>query len=529
MTRALLKKQLLEVFSWLYSNKKTGKRRSRKGIIGYAALYFVLFALLGVCFWFIGDLLCEPLISVDLGWFYWCIMALIATFLGVFGSVFNTYSSLYQAKDNDLLLSMPIPVSRILTARLSGVYAMGLMYELIVMIPAQIVWLYTAPLSVLGVVNVVLLPLLLSGLVLVLSAVLGWVVALISAKLKNKSVLTVITSLIFFAGYYYLSAQTGTILQAFIENAEALSGKMQMLFYPLYHMGSAAEGKPLSMLFFTGFIALLLCLTYLILSRSFLKLATANAGSVKKAYKDNMVKPHTISKALLLKEWMRFSGNSTYMLNCGLGIILMPIMAIVLFWKADVLLPLLTSEFVKPYVPLIALVAPLLTLSTTYITAPSVSLEGKSLWLLQSLPVRGKQILQAKLRLQLLLAMPSAAILVLAEEILLRPEPLYALLIPVNTALFAVLTALLGLILGLKMSNFQWTSEIVPIKQGASVGLTLFGGWLIVVALGVLYYLLRNTLSMSTYFLIITVLFAVSCTILLHWLLTKGARLFETL
>ena len=35
---------------------------------------------------------------------------MLAIVLGAFGSVFNTYSSLYLAKDNDLLLSMPIPV-----------------------------------------------------------------------------------------------------------------------------------------------------------------------------------------------------------------------------------------------------------------------------------------------------------------------------------------------------------------------------------------------------------------------------------
>ena len=43
--------------------------------------------------------------------------------------------------------------------------------------------------------------------------------------------------------------------------------------------------------------------------------------------------------------------------------------------------------------------------------APSVSLEGKSLWLLQSLPVTPWQVLRAKLRLQLLLtAIPVLAV-----------------------------------------------------------------------------------------------------------------------
>ena len=36
-------------------------------------------------------------------------------------------------------------------------------------------------------------------------------------------------------------------------------------------------------------------------------------------------------------------------------------------------------------------------------TAPSVSLEGKSLWLMQSLPVTPWQVLRAKLTMQLLL------------------------------------------------------------------------------------------------------------------------------
>ena len=35
MTKTLIKKQMLEVFSWLYQNKKTGKNRDKKGIIIY--------------------------------------------------------------------------------------------------------------------------------------------------------------------------------------------------------------------------------------------------------------------------------------------------------------------------------------------------------------------------------------------------------------------------------------------------------------------------------------------------------------
>ena len=39
MTKALLEKQMLEVFAWIYKDKKTGKNRSKNGIIGYIVLY----------------------------------------------------------------------------------------------------------------------------------------------------------------------------------------------------------------------------------------------------------------------------------------------------------------------------------------------------------------------------------------------------------------------------------------------------------------------------------------------------------
>ena len=159
MTKALLRKQMMEVFSWLYKDKKSGKIRNAKGVAGCVLLYLLLFGFLGVMFGVAAVTLCKPLLLADMGWLYWCLMGLIAIFFGVFGSVFNTYSSLYQARDNDLLLSMPIPISRILLIRLSGVYAMGLMYEMIVMIPTVLIWFMTAPFSVMGMIFALLIPL----------------------------------------------------------------------------------------------------------------------------------------------------------------------------------------------------------------------------------------------------------------------------------------------------------------------------------------------------------------------------------
>ena len=529
MMKALFKKQMLEVFSWLYKNRKTGKHRSVKGIVGSVVLYLFLFGFLGAIFYVVADMLCVPLVASKVGWLYWCLMGLITIFLGVFGSVFNTYSSLYSAKDNDFLLSLPIPTSQILFVRLFGVYAIGLMYELIVFIPTALVWFMKAPFSLAGTICIALIAFLLSVFVLVLSAILGWMVAFIAGKLKHKNMITVFLSLAFIAAYYYVYGKAYSILQSILANAEAVGDRLKSVLYPLYQMGRAAEGNIPSMLIFTAIIGGLFLIVYAVLSHSFLSLATANRGNVKKAYKKDKFKTRTVDGALLQKELRRFMGSANYMLNCGLGIIFMPIVAGMLLWKAWMIREILLSPFLQQYAPLLAVGGICMIATMNDITSPSVSLEGKNLWIAQSLPVSSKQVLAAKLKLHLLLTVLPAIPLLAVVEWLLRPNMAFAALIPVATLLFIVFMATLGLCVNLKIPNLNWTSEIVPIKQSMSVMIALFGGWIIIAALAVIYGFLGYVLSPLVYLVLISAVFLILDILLLRWLFTRGAKIFCTL
>ncbi|MDD6610662.1 MAG: hypothetical protein PUE91_00395 [Clostridiales bacterium] len=531
MTKALFKKQMMEVFSWVYQDKKAGKNRSARGIAGYVLLYLVIFGFLGGVFYIVADMLCEPLVTVDLGWLYFAIMGLIALFMGVFGSVFNTYASLYQAKDNDLLLSMPIPSGTILMVRLAGVYVMGLMYELIVMIPTVMAWFFAADVQLAAGICTLLIPLVLSVLVLVFSAVLGWIVALISSRLKHKNIMVVILSLIFIAAYYYCYGHAYQILQHILANPQAAGERARSMLYPLYHMGLAAEGHMLSMLIFTAMVGVLFGIVYVVLSRSFLKIATTNRGTARVKDKAHPMKAHTVSQALLFKEYRRFVGSANYMLNCGLGIVVMLVSAGALLWKAEQIREMMSAMFLgyTELLPLVAAGAICLLAAMNDITAPSVSLEGRNLWLIQVLPVSGKQVLMAKLQLHLLLTLVPAAVLTAAVEWVLQPGWAFAIAIPVVVVLYVLVMAAFGLFVNLHMPNLHWTSEIIPIKQSMGVMISLFGGWVAVVVLAGLYYLLAGILSPLAYLLCTAVLLMVLAVILLSWLQTRGARMLETL
>ena len=285
-------------------------------------------------------------------------MGLVSVALGVFGSVFNTFSSLYLAKDNDMLLAMPVPPSSILVSRLAGVYVMGLMYELIVMIPTLIVYFIFSQPNAAGVIFSILIPLILSVVVLTLSCILGWVVAKISTKIKHKNIITVVLSLIFLAIYYYVYAKAYSMLQVMLENPEVTGNKVKSILYPFYHMGLASQGNVLSMLIFTAITAAFFFIVYIVLSRSFLKLATASNGTPKAKYKEKALKANSVGKALVKKEMRRFTGSATYMLNCGLGTIIMPIAAVVVLIKGGDFMPMLEAFFVDTPAAMVITVKP---------------------------------------------------------------------------------------------------------------------------------------------------------------------------
>lgn len=531
MTKALLKKQMLEVFAWIYKDRKTGKNRSKNGIIGYIILYIFIFGFLGSIFYNVAKILCAPLAQAGLGWLFFAIMGLISVALGVFGSVFNTYSSLYLAKDNDMLLATPVPPSAILISRLSGVFVMGLMYELIVMIPTLIVYFIFATPNVIGIIFTVLISLILSVTVLTLSCILGWVVAKVSAKIKRKNIITVVLSLAFIAIYYYVYAKAYSMLQLILQNPQITGDKVKSILYPFYHMGLASQGNALSMLIFTAITAAFFAIVYVILSRSFLKLATASNGTAKAKYKEKTLKVKSVGKALVGKEMRRFTGSATYMLNCGLGIVFMLIAGVLILIKHSVIYETVYGMFgeYKSLIPLMAAALICMITSMNDITAPSVSLEGKSIWLIQSLPVTAWQALRAKIRLHIILTLVPSLILGVCVSIVLKVSIPSAILILAATSLFVLFTALVGLSLNLKMPNLKWTNETVPVKQSMSVLITLFGGWAVVLALGVIYFALRHFISPTVYLIIICAMMLALCSALYVWIKNKGSRIFAAL
>lgn len=105
-------------------------------------------------------------------------------------------------------------------------------------------------------------------------------------------------------------------------------------------------------------------------------------------------------------------------------------------------------------------------------------------------------------------------------------EMLLALLV---SGLFVALMAMVGLVLGLKMPNLTWTNENAPIKQSISVMIAMFGGWILCVGMGALYFIGGWIIGAAVYLAMVAVLFAglgIGCYV---WLKKRGTEIFRWL
>ena len=532
MLRVLIKKQLAEVFKGYFYDSKKNRMRSKWAIAAYFILFFaIMVGFLGGMFTVLSSSICSGLAFLGMEWLYFTLMGGIAIALGAFGSVYNSYSALYLAKDNDLLLSLPIPARTIVASRLVNVYLLGAMYAATAFLPALIVYWITAGATAGHLFGGILALLIVTMIVLLLSCVLGLGVAKISLKLKNRSFITVLASLLFIGGYYFFYFRANNFIRELLLNAEVYGEKIKGAAYGLYLFGRVGTGDWAAAAICTAVTALLCALVWHLISRSFLSLAGGSAGTAKKRYAEKPVRQKTVFRALLGKEFGRFTSSANYMLNCGLGTLLLPAGGVLFLLKGRGIYETLDAVFGgRPGTPAVLLCAMLLMLSSmNNMAVPSVSLEGKNLWIPQSLPVSPGQILRAKASMQLILTGIPMLFASLCAAWASGGSPAVRILLVAVPLAHTAFSALAGLYVGVRMPVLTWTNEVAPIKQSGAVAIVLFGSWGICVALAGLYLLAGYRIGAVPYLLLWAVLFAAGALAVLRWLDNRGSRIFAEL
>lgn len=536
MFKALLWKQKMELKHVYLGGRKrktasvAGKKRGTGFIILFAFLYLTMLG----SFFAISAGVGSGILPLGLDWVYFLIMNVITFLAGIVGSVLTTYTMLFKATDNEFLLAMPIPPIKILTARMVSVYVMGLIYESMVLIPAIIFYFIAGSPTVLAVIFCILGLFVLGFLILVFGCFFGWVIALIASKLKNQKILTVIISVLFIVVFMYLRFAASSIIRSLAEHAASIGDAVKGWGYPIYSLGLGMSGDVVGFLVFTAITAVLFFLTCFLMSRSFLKIVSTKNEAVSKTFSESQIRTGNTKAALRRKEFKRFTGSPTYMVNCGLGALFLLAGAVFLLIKmGDIRMmadsfaqtnPLLAKMF-----PVAGAFAICILASFCDIAAPAISVEGKGIWVLQTLPVDPYDVLKAKLFVHVSITGIPALICAIVVGIVLRGNVLTYIAVILCAVVFVIFSGSAMLALDLKRPMLDWTNEAQPIKQSINVVISMFGGMILAAIFAALYLLLGRFLGAEIYILICTVVMAIFTVLIHKWFCTKGRAIFATL
>ena len=538
MIWTLIKINITALFAGLFRKGRSGKKRSRKTVVFicllafYLAFTFMMF--MGVMF----NSLVSPFFEVGIGWFYFSLVGLSIFSLCFFSIIFMVQPQLFAARDNELLLAMPIKPSTIVAGRLSALLIIEYIFAIIVLFPAFMVLHmrgFTLLMPPLGIAFFFLAAVLVPLLSLALGCFVGWLIALLSLRVtRGRTVIMLFLSVFFLSAYVLVFSGLNDHIAMLVDQGAEMADDMRRTLPPVYHLGIAVEeGNVFSFAVFALFVLTPFAAMCVLLSLSLFKLSASLRGR-KTEYRDKPVLMLSARSTLLLKELRRYWSLPMYILNASLGVLAtIGATAVLIFQPSLFLSPLEEILEIVPDVEIgmigVIMLSAIAILNN--VSAPSVSLEGKHLWIPKCMPVLPGDILLAKASMHIIVCgIPS----LLAGIVCIFALPVRGFLPVILTIVLpfalTVMSALIGVAMNLRFPRFDWTNPIQPVKQGLSSILTLFGGIGVIVALIFIYALFFSFWISIDLFLVICLAASIIVSAAVHsYLKNAGSRKFEEL
>ncbi len=446
-------------------------------------------------------------------------------------SIFQMPAYLFGSKDYDMLAALPIKSSHIIAGKLLPLYLTNLGYSLAFCIGLFAAYIEASGDGVLFCIKAFVCVLFIPLLPMAIAALLTWLCERIAAKFNAQNVFRLISSVfVMLALMFVMFYITGGSFANVPASKQIYTSIGSVLVTARFFAEGLAQGNILHMLW-SILISLAAGVIFVVLFGRGYKSMTSGrmAAGKSRGYTANDLKTGTVRSALVKKEISYFFSNTNYALNSGIGVVLFTIAAIALAIFGG---KLLGGMGVPPEAIAAAVAAAGASFTTmmSAVTAPSISLEGPTLWLIKSIPVKTREIFLAKLWSAIIIVLPLTVIDGLVICIALGAGIFDTLALVLYLVSLCFFSQLFGLSIGIKHANVTWLNDIVPIKQGSAIMLTVLLGMLIGFAL--IAAILFLSISFGAFIPVtlgFAVIMAVISALLWNSICKKGVKRFAAL
>lgn len=451
-----------------------------------------------------------------------------------FTSIFKAQGILFASKDYEMLMSLPIKQSVVLASKMIQILLLNYLFMALCLIPPSIVYFSKVSIEPIFFGYLIVVFLFAPLLPIVAASIIAFILSYISSKVKYKNLVIVVGSLLALALIMIASTNINSIIGAVVENGESIKigiGKVYPL--ALYFTNALANLSFVDLLKF-ALASLIPFIIFLIIFNKAYKNINSKLGENFKSsnYKLTALKTKSPLMALIKKEVKRYLSSPIYILNTSVGLLLVTMASVyILFFGTDMIGQIMAMEgmeIAESMIPLMMIGVITFAVIMSSTTNSTISLEGKNLWILKSLPIAETEIFKAKIAVNLMLLLPIILLNAIILLIGLKLNLVNLLWIIIIPSLYAFIISISGLIINLKFPKLDWVTEVSVVKQGVSVMLTLLLGFIVVlIPVGVLIGF--KITNINLYLSGLSVALIAVIFILGTILKTKGKELFNEL
>ena len=431
-------------------------------------------------------LIAKPLSKIGLTHIMLSMMIMFVSLYTIIEGFYKSQGMLFECKDNDLLLSMPLEKRTVFFVRMFKFYLFQLMYDSLFILPAIIIYAYFENPGIkfylMSLVMLILLPI----IPLIVASLIGYIIKLISINFKKPKNVQTIISMLLLISIFYFSFNMESLVNNIVNKANIINDVITKIYYPINLYLSLINKFDILKLLKLILINIVPFIIFIYLGSIyyFKIIFKSKKSDIKKSNRALTFKRKNVIFSLTKKEMKTYFGIPVYIVNTLFGMVLMIILTILLCTNVDKFISLLqsssdiviTPNLINKYAPIFFIQMILFTGFMTQITCSSISLEGKTFNILKSYPINEKKIFISKVLFSLFLTIPIILLCSLIFLINYKVKSIYIIYILLFSFLTPLFSALLGLFINLKYPKLKWNNETEVVKQSTSTMICTFTG-----------------------------------------------------
>ena len=535
---SLLKATMSQDMS-LFRIKARNESRARKIVLPIVLALLVMFS--------VGSyvaILAEKLAPSHLTYIVLTIFIMVTSLLTIIEGVYKSQGILFEARDNELLFSLPITQSKIFFIRIFKLITFQFLYNSLFMLPAIIVYAMYEKTNVsfylISTVMLVLLPIIPT----ILGCIFGYIIKGLSAKFKARNIMQVLFTSLILLGIFYVSFNMQGMVANIVQNANSIQEIITKIYYPAGLYINLIQNFNILDLVTLLAINIVPAFVFVYVASIFYfkinsKLGEKGNGNKKVGVAKTTEKTYRVRtqlSGLIHKEMKRFFSSPVFMVNAGFGMVLMIAVTFALSINFDGMInsmmqgmeteiPIPIGE-IKNMMPKVFYGFVIFISCMTSITSSMISLEGKSFNITKSLPVETEKILLSKVLTSNILSIPIFLICDVIFFIAFKVAIIDIVFILLASIVMPTLTALIGILMNLKYPKMNATSDTEVVKQSMSSMLSVFMGMFVAI-LSIAIMIMGNNYNTNLFVALELLTFSIITFMLWRILKKYGAKRFK--